>query len=221
MLPGMNRRDASAGSGVREPGGAAEQDRSEELVRRAKAGDRAALDCLVALWLPRLRRWARGRLPRCARDLGDTSDMVQEVMLNTVKSLSTFDDRGEGAFYAYVRRAVLNRICDEVRRAARKPLHTGLTRDLVDAGASPLERAVGVELLERYEAALLNVKSSDRDLIIASVDLGVSYKELAEALGKPSANAARMALERALIRLACEMARLADPSRRTDIDDRS
>lgn len=190
---------------------AAEQDRAEDLVRRAQAGDEAALDKLVACWLPRLRRWAHGRLPWYARDIGDTSDLVQDVMLQTVKSLATFDPKGEGAFYAYLRRAVLNRICDSVRRAARKPVHDAFPEEPADRGPSPMEKAVGAELLARYEAALAKLKPSERDLILARVDLGVTHQELADALGKRSANAARMALERALIRLASEMAQLAKP----------
>ena len=41
----------------------------------------------------------------------------------------------------------------------------------------------------------------DREAIIARVELGFTYEEVAAALGKPSANAARMAVERALVRL--------------------
>ena len=37
------------------------------------------------------------------------------------------------------------------------------------------------------------------------MELGLSYEELAEALGKPTADAARKAAERALVRLAEEM----------------
>jgi DNA-directed RNA polymerase specialized sigma24 family protein len=45
-------------------------------------------------------------------------------------------------------------------------------------------------------------------LIIAHVEFSFSHHELANAFDKPSANAARMALQRALGRLAAEMKRL-------------
>jgi hypothetical protein len=39
------------------------------LLARAQAGDREALDLLIIRFLPRMRRWAHGRLPPFARDL--------------------------------------------------------------------------------------------------------------------------------------------------------
>jgi DNA-directed RNA polymerase specialized sigma24 family protein len=53
------------------------------LLEKAKAGDREALDSLFARYLPPLRRWACGRLPAGARDLLDTHDVVQDVLLQT------------------------------------------------------------------------------------------------------------------------------------------
>src|SRR3954465_14689948 len=71
---------------------------SIHLLDRAKAGDRGALDALMARHLPRLRRWASGRLPRWARDMADTQDLVQETLLQTFKGIERFEPRGEGAF---------------------------------------------------------------------------------------------------------------------------
>ena len=45
----------------------------------------------------------------------------------------------------------------------------------------------------------------DREAIIARVELGLSYEEMAEALNKPTPDAARKAAQRALVRLAEEM----------------
>ena len=47
----------------------------------------------------------------------------------------------------------------------------------------------------------------EREAIIGRVELGNTYEDLATNLGKPSANAARMAVARALVRLAEEMKR--------------
>jgi DNA-directed RNA polymerase specialized sigma24 family protein len=43
---------------------------------------------------------------------------------------------------------------------------------------------------------------SGREAIIGRVELGLSYAELAAAMGRPSADAARMAVGRALLKLA-------------------
>jgi RNA polymerase sigma-70 factor (ECF subfamily) len=58
----------------------------------------------------------------------------------------------------------------------------------------------------RYERALARLRPEEQEALIARVELGYTYTEMAEALGKPSAEAARKAAERALIRLAQEMA---------------
>ena len=56
--------------------------------------------------------------------------------------------------------------------------------------------------VEGYEAALQRLPAGERELIIARVEMGLTYAELADAAGKPSADAARMAVTRALLRLA-------------------
>ncbi len=104
--------DPTPSSGARPP------DSTTTLLERARAGDHAAIDALFARCVPPLVRWARGRLPRWARDLADTQDVVQEAVLQTFKHLETFDARGEGALQAYLRQAVMNRIRDHIRGPA-------------------------------------------------------------------------------------------------------
>ena len=177
------------------------------LLERARAGDRQALEALTARYLPRLRRWASGRLPRWARDLADTEDLVQETVLQTFKHIDAFEPRSEGALQAYLRQGIVNLIRDEFRRAARRPSPAELDSQMPSAGASPLEEAIGREALERYDQALARLRPQDREAIIARVEMNSTNEEIAAALGKPSANAARMTVERALVRLAEEMRR--------------
>jgi RNA polymerase sigma-70 factor (ECF subfamily) len=179
---------------------------SLELLERARAGDGAALDRLCGRYLPRLRRWARGRLPRFARERLDTDDLVQESLVQTLGHLEGFVPRHEAALQAYLRQALFNRVRDEVRRAARRPAAAELRSDARDPAPSPLEETIGNEAVERYEAALARLGEEDRAAVVARVELQGTYPELARALGKPSADAARMAVSRALVRLAKEMA---------------
>jgi len=175
------------------------------LLDRARAGDRAAVDALFLRCTPPLLRWARGRLPRWARDMADTNDVVQDAVLQTFKHLETFNVRGEGALQAYLRQAVMNRIRDHIRRVGRRPMATELDSHHEDADPSPLERAVGREAVERYEAALGRLSETDRELIVATVELGYTPEQVAEATGRASADAARRAAKRALVKLAEEM----------------
>ena len=50
-------------------------------------------------------------------------------------------------------------------------------------------------------------RANDRKAIVASIELGYSYDQIALMLGKPSAEAARLAVRRALLRLGEEMTR--------------
>jgi RNA polymerase sigma-70 factor (ECF subfamily) len=179
------------------------------LIERARAGDREALERLFARHLKPLQRWASGRLPKSVRDVIDTDDLVQDTLLQTFKRIETFEPRRVGALQAYLRQAVLNRIRDELRRSRRQPEATELDGLELDPTQSPLEQAIGHEALERYERALERLMPPEREAIIARVEMGYSYEELAEALGKPTADAARKTAQRALVRLVEEMKRAA------------
>jgi RNA polymerase sigma-70 factor (ECF subfamily) len=181
---------------------------SVELMRQARDGSARALERLFARYVPSLRRWAAGRLPRWARDLTDTDDMIQETMLKTFRRIDHFEQREEsGGLHAYMRQALQNRIKDELRRAHRHPQREEINPDERDAAPSPLEETIGVEATQRYEAALHKLKPMEREAVIARVELGLDYRTIADSLGKNSADAARMTVIRALDKLAQEMGR--------------
>ena len=179
------------------------------LLERVRSGDTQALNQLVHRYLPPLTRWASGRLPRWARDLSDTDDLVQDTLLRTVRQLNRFEPRRDGALHAYLRSAVMNRIRDEIRRRRRTPLASPLdsTAQAPADERSPLEEMIGRELLEKYDRAIDQLDPEARDAVIARIELGCSYAEIAETFGKPSADAARMTVSRALVKLAQEMRR--------------
>jgi len=177
------------------------------LLERARAGDRHAIELLVDRHRRPLQRWASGRLPRWARGMVETQDLVQETLFQTFRRIETFRPERVGALQAYLRQAVLNRIRDELRRAGRRPATDTLDEEHVDPGPSPLEEAIGREATERYEAALAALRPEEREAVIGRIELGYTYDELAEALGKPSSEAARKAAERALVKLVEEMTR--------------
>ncbi len=180
------------------------------LLERARAGDQEAVERLFARHLKPLQRWARGRLPKWARDLADTDDLVQDTLAQTFKRIDHFEPRHVGALQAYLRQAVLNRIRNELRREGRQPHVTDLDGIEVESADSPLEQAIGQEAVERYEGALQRLKAEEREAIIARVEMGYSFEELAEVLGKPTPDAARKTAHRALVRLAEEMKRGAE-----------
>jgi RNA polymerase sigma factor (sigma-70 family) len=175
------------------------------LLKRIQTGDAAALNALMARYRPRLVRWASGRLPSYARDLAETQDLVQDTLIRAFRKIGEMEVRGEGALQAYLRQALLNTLRTELRRVRRRPVGAELESGVASAEPSPLERAVTGQTIERYEQALNTLRPADRELAIAHIEFGFSHRELASAFDKPTPNAARMALQRALLQLAKEM----------------
>jgi RNA polymerase sigma factor (sigma-70 family) len=175
---------------------------TRELLTLARDGDASAREHLLARYLPRLQRWASGRLPLRARSLLDTADLVQETLLRTLEGLDRVEVRGPGGFQAYVRQAVLNRIRDQVRWAGRRQGREELSEDLRDSSPSPLESAIGGAVLDRYERALAGLGQEDQELLHLRIELDFDYGEIATMTGRPSRDAVRMAVQRALGRLA-------------------
>ena len=176
-----------------------------ELVIRARAGDRLAVEALLQRCLPALKRWAHGRLPPSARGSLDTGDLVQEAALHALGRLDVFEPRHVGAMQAYLRLSVINRIRDEVRRVTRHPAAEELPPDHPSDATSPLEAAIAAESYERYRQALERLKPRDRKMVVARVEVQWSLAEITQHFGLRTADAARMAVTRALRRLSAHM----------------
>jgi len=171
------------------------------LITRARDGDVDAREELFARFLPVLREWAHRRLPVNARDLNETADLVQITLLRALNHLERFESRGEGAFLAYLRAILLNVIRQEIRRSNRRGVQESLHETLVSPYASVVERSIGIEQLERYQRALDSLSEDRQHAVLLRIEFGYSYAQIAEALDKPSADAARMTVVRALEQL--------------------
>jgi RNA polymerase sigma factor (sigma-70 family) len=203
MMPATNSSER------RQPGGgegSSDVDNTIELVLEAKRGDGHAIDALLRHCLPRLQRWAHGRLPAIARGQLDTCDLVQEVALHTLGRLATFEPRQQGGITWYLRQAAMNRIRDEIRKVTRRPRAVEVPENLQSNRPSPLADAIEAEDYRRYRRALSRLSPKDRALIAARIDRGWSNKTIAARLGLPSVSAANMAVLRAARRLAKTMA---------------
>ncbi len=177
-------------------------DSTAYLVVRAASGEAAARNRLAARYIGPLRRFAHGRLPARARSLLDTDDLVQVTMIRAFDSMKSFEWRGQGSFLAYLRQILLNRMRDEIRRADRGPDQLELPENLSSGGLSPLEAAIGRDTLEIYEKALSQLTPSQQEAVIMRIELGCTFPEIAQAMGRPTANAARMVVARAVARMA-------------------
>ena len=140
-----------------------------------------------------------------ARAAAETDDLVQVTLLRALGNAAHFDNRGEGAFLAYLRQILLNAVRDEIRRAGRRPPHDSVDRELRDSGPSAVERAIGRQAMDRYEQALTVLEPRQREAVLLRVEFGYPYARIAEAVACPTANGARMIVSRALARMAREM----------------
>jgi RNA polymerase sigma-70 factor, ECF subfamily len=179
---------------------------SFDLVQRANAGDQEALDTLFARYLPRLQRWAHGRVPPAARNALQTHDLVHDTLIRVLEGLPSFKPRHEGAFQGYVRTVLWNRIRDIARQHQRSGPPNPLDSEIAGHEPPPDEVAIAGQLLDRYETALERLRPEEKDLIIARIEMGLPHAEIAAMFNKPSVAAVHMALSRALVRLAEEMA---------------
>ncbi len=190
---------------IKPPMETASADSTQQLLHRIRAGDGAARERLLARYLPMLRRWAHGRLPAHARDLGDTDDLVQATVLRALGPLERFEYEGSGCFLGYLRHLLLNVLRNEIRRSGARGSRTDIPDALADeAGESPLETAIGRERVQRYEAALAALPQRSQELVVMRIEFGLDYQEIADETGM-SRDAIRMAIKRAVAELARTM----------------
>ena len=177
-------------------------DTTRALLDQVRAGDDSARDRLVRRFLPGLRRWAHGRLPDHARRMLDTDDLVQVSILRALDRVDEFEAGRAGAFLSYLHRILLNCVRDEIRRVQVRPEQERIADAPVDARAAVLETTLGPGTVALYERALASLGDELQQAIILRVEFGFTYQEIADALGRPSANTVRMQLTRGLVRLA-------------------
>lgn len=184
-----------------EPG---EASAADALLEKAQAGDRRALNAFFARELPSLRRWAQQRVPPWLHRRADPDDIVQVAAIKTLRRLCHLDSQ-RATVRPYMRQAVLNLIRDEIRAAGRAPEGLELHEDDAAVEATPTDVLFARDTLKAYRQALRRLPPSSRRCIVARVERGLTYDQIAKELGKPSGGAARVAVTRALHALAAEM----------------
>ena len=182
----------------------------QRLLNRVRRGSSSAVDLLFERYVPWLRRRASGRLPQWARSGVATSDLVQDVLHHAFARLKWFESKHVSGLRAYLRRAVENRVQDELRRAIRR-----LDMACLAPGEEPLrpfedaapqyQQLLHDEMWGRYREGLKRLKVRDRRLIVGRAELGYNYEQLAAIERLPSPDATRKALKRAVIRLSAVM----------------
>jgi RNA polymerase sigma-70 factor, ECF subfamily len=190
---------------------------TEELLRRAGAGDRAARGALLERHRERLGRMIALRLdPRLAARV-DPSDVVQDVLAAADRRLDDYVRRKPLPFYPWLRQLACERLADQYRRHVRAGRRS-VTREeqspwaLPDASAleimdkllgpdeSPSAAARRDETRDQVRKALEAMPAQEREVLILRYLEQLSARDVGAVLGISEEAAKKRAL-RALRRL--------------------
>jgi RNA polymerase sigma factor (sigma-70 family) len=167
------------------------------------AGERTEWNAIIGRYLPRLQQFAQRHLPIGVQGVIGPEDVVQEAVMKGLRQVDRIEFQHEGAFLAYLLTSIRHRIIDEIRKTRRRPLFEPLgDRDSIDPAVSPLERLIIGENAQHVAAALGRLCRRDRRLLLLRLHLRLSYGEVAVRMRMRSKDAVRMAVRRALQRLA-------------------
>jgi len=162
------------------PGGTAPDD-EDDLVRKARDGDRRAFDRLVALHLPQV--WAT--VWRVLRHREDTEDVVQETFVTAHRSLSGF--RGDAKLSTWLHRIAVTRALNHLERAEEKRRRASdpIDPETVDgpvAIGTPLTALEAKELMRRLADCLKKLPAAWRAVLALREVEEHSYERIAETL---------------------------------------
>jgi RNA polymerase sigma-70 factor, ECF subfamily len=206
----LSELDRTAGNGLAATRGStvrlramrpAATDPEAALVRRARAGDRAAFEELVRRHADRL----YAVVLRFVADAGEAEEVTQETFLRAWRSIERFE--GRSRFFTWLYRIGIN---EAKRRAARRPPATVVSLDdepipeAPDWSEAPETRLRQNDLRRLLEDAIRELPVEYRATIILRDVEGLSTQEaaevmeLGEAAFKSRLHRARLAVRRAL-----------------------
>jgi RNA polymerase sigma-70 factor (ECF subfamily) len=189
------------------------QNQSKQLVQRASAGDREALDQLFQRSLPRLKRFLALKAGPGVLRGNEIEDLVQEAYLEAVRCFDDYTYQGPDSFFRWLATVAmhklqnLHRLASAKKRSGREqPIDVGQSTlapgvaEPRDAGPGPRTLTVGAEQAARLDVAMAKLSEVDRQVIAMSRVQGLSLQEIAEQMGR-TRNAVALLLSRALRKL--------------------
>ncbi|MFY9341726.1 MAG: sigma-70 family RNA polymerase sigma factor [Planctomycetota bacterium] len=196
---------------------------SGELLHASHAGDRAALETLLATHQPALRAFARLRMSPLLRARESSDDLVQSAFCAVIKALPAFEYRGEEAFRGWLYTAVANKVLEherdaraQMRDARREVAIRNSDGDPALSGVyaqvlSPTKELIAAERLRELEAAFDAMPDHYREVLTLSRIARMSRAAIAAQLGCTE-DSVRNRMTRALVALALRIERLRSAS---------
>jgi RNA polymerase sigma-70 factor (ECF subfamily) len=173
---------------------------TQELLAKAKQGEPAAVDQLLARHREPVRRMIDMRLDRAIARRVDASDIAQEVLLEASRRLRDYLRQPDMPFHLWLRHIARDHLIDAHRRhrvAKRRtvdrerPIQAGaadrssveLIAELIDRELTPATAALRKELQNRFQSVLADLDEDDREIILMRHFEQLSNQEVAAALG--------------------------------------
>jgi RNA polymerase sigma-70 factor (ECF subfamily) len=191
-------------------------DKTRELVALAKEGNESAISQLWTVYGARVHWIMRLRMGKELRSKLESTDLAQDTLLSALGDLENFTYKNEGDFLRWISTIAENRLRDNLdklhadKRNIRKEIRLGKPgANTVSKSAvsfAPIEATTPSvimsrkEELDKLEKAIDKLKPEYKEVIVLSKIEGLSYKEIADTLGKTS-EAVRKLISRAMAAL--------------------
>jgi RNA polymerase sigma-70 factor (ECF subfamily) len=157
-------------------------DEIDELARRARDGDRDALELLLGEVRPRALNVCRGVLPYTP----DAEDACQEALINIANKIGSWGGRGHFTTWMHV--VAVNSARTTYRRMKNQAVpsdpHTSGPMERPDPRTTSVIAGTRLDLLEAMEAIERDHPQFVEPLLLRDV-YGMSYEEIAEQVGAP------------------------------------
>lgn len=163
--------------------------REQEWIARAKAGDMQAFEALIL----QHEKIVYNVALRMMNHSEDARDISQEVFLKAYKSIGQFDERA--MFSTWLYRITTNTCIDELRRRKGKQSYSleeeleseegSMQRQIADEGETPEESLLRAERVDELKKALAQLTEEHRLAVILRDIRGLSYEEIAEIMNLP------------------------------------
>ncbi|MBW3621872.1 MAG: sigma-70 family RNA polymerase sigma factor [Armatimonadetes bacterium] len=174
----------------------------EEIVKQVQDGDRRLFAELHRRHYQKVWRFAR----RSLLDAEAANDIASDTFLRAYGSIDRFRVRRDGGFLSFLFRIASNLMADRARRLSHGATVSLDDEDdwanrLPDDEPAPLEQFLHQERIARVRDALTRLSVADRQILLLAYEQGLSAKEVAQVMGKPSVTAVTSHLHRALTKL--------------------
>lgn len=154
-------------------------DETDELARRARDGDRDALEALLSAVRPRTLNVCRGVLPHSS----DAEDACQEALLNVATKIGQWG--GRGRFTTWLHVVAVNSARTTYRRLKNQAVATDTPQlERPDPRTTSVIAGTHLDLLEAMETIERDHPQLVEPVLLRDV-YGMSYEEIAQQVGAP------------------------------------